>query len=120
MEDEDMSNLYKDKYALFQFDVAPWSNSTEKIHIAPAKWVKSLEGVLENGHTKVIVQWPTTMFRNYIKLERDSSNLDFEDRNATVVYTGSGKIVDNNDSLQDYNCNVVRRPGPVDPEVKLC
>lgn len=41
-----------------------------------------------------------------MKCERDSSNFDFEDRNATVVYTGCGKIADNNDSLQIINCNV--------------
>lgn len=89
MNDSD-SSLYKEKYALIAFEDPPWTETPETVHIAPARWVKTLGECLEENKTRVTIDWPKTAFRNYIKLERDSSNLDFEELNATVIYTGDG------------------------------
>lgn len=88
MTDDD--SLYKQKYALIEFETPPWPESPEMVHIAPARWVRTLGECLDEGKTKVTIEWPKSVFRNYIKLHRDSSNLIFEERDATVIYTGDG------------------------------
>jgi hypothetical protein len=87
------------KFGLFLFGNPPWpetdddhdESAKETVHIGLTSWViESSPGRVHEGSHVVTLKWPTKPFRNYLKLARSSSQIEFRDTNATLLYESNG------------------------------
>lgn len=84
---------YAHKYGLFYFDDPPWAQEPEtNLIFGHTSWVKSaVPGSRFYDSQDVMVQWPRSPFRNYLKVARSGRSDDFFDHvlSATILVTSN-------------------------------
>jgi hypothetical protein len=84
-----MAASKRTSYALFLFRSPPWpEDSDEVVHIGLTSWVLDLTRNDPSGI--VSLRWPTSPFRNYLALERNSEDVIFFETVAKLLYEGTG------------------------------